>query len=380
MDRYEILRTSFHFHEGEFVQKIHPQVSVPLHVIEVQEISDQFCKEQLEALNQIPFRLDEVPLFRVELYVGPRQQYFLVLVMHHSISDGWSMTILNNEVAKIYNSLAERSVPDLSPLNFQFKDYADWHTALLSNEEWLSNVQAFWRNELNNAPKLELPYDYQTRGVRSFSGKTITGNLKGWGSIQQSLSNRSLTDFSFLLASVHTFLARTCDQDELVIGSPVAGRPLAQLEDQLGFFVNTLPIRLKSRENISILDFIHAAQQKFTELLDYQLLPYDQIMELGTKTPDNKPLVNVLMIYQNNDRLSAQMNEIAATRVEADFEGAIFDLVFIFSPDGDDLRLRLQYNDLLFDAQTAEEMCELLLDTLTDFSCDMDRHLADLKI
>ncbi len=380
MDRYEILRTSFHFHEGEFVQKIHPQVSVPLHVIEVQQISDQFCKEQLEALNRIPFSLHEAPLFRVELYVGPRQQYFLVLVMHHSISDGWSMTILNNEVAKIYNSLAERSVPDLSPLNFQFKDYADWHTALLSNEEWLSNVQAFWRNELNNAPKLELPYDYQTRGVRSFSGKTITGNLKGWGSIQQSLSNRSLTDFSFLLASVHTFLARTCDQDELVIGSPVAGRPLAQLEDQLGFFVNTLPIRLKSRENISILDFTHAAQQKFTELLDYQLLPYDQIMELGTKTPDNKPLVNVLMIYQNNDRLSAQMNEIAATRVEADFEGSIFELVFIFSPDGDDLGLKLQYNDLLFDAQTAEEMCELLLGTLTDFSCDMDRHLADLKI
>jgi hypothetical protein len=353
---------------------------VPFRVIEVQQISEQFCKAKLEDLDRIPFRLDEVPLFRVELYVGPRQQYFLVLVMHHIISDGWSMTILNNEVAKIYNSLAERSVPDTGPLNFQFKDYADWHTALLGNVEWLGNQKAFWKNELINAPVLELPYDYKTTGVRSFSGRTVTRILKEWGNIQQMLSKLILTDFSFLLASVHTFLARTCGQDDLVIGSPVAGRPLAQLEDQLGFFVNTIPIRLKSREDLSVRDFIYTVQQKFTELMDYQLLPYDQIMEAGRSGIDSKPLVNVAMIYQNNDRMNAKMNGISETRVEADFEGSIFDLVFIFSTSADDLVLKLQYNDGLFNAQTAEEIGNLLLETISDFSSSMDRPLADITI
>ena len=380
IERYEILRTSFHFQDGEFVQRIHPQANVPFRVIEVQQISEQFCKAKLEDLDRIPFRLDEVPLFRVELYVGPRQQYFLVLVMHHIISDGWSMTILNNEVAKIYNSLAERSVPDTGPLNFQFKDYTDWHTALLGNVEWLGNQKAFWKNELINAPVLELPYDYKTTGVRSFSGRTVTRILKEWGNIQQMLSKLILTDFSFLLASVHTFLARTCGQDDLVIGSPVAGRPLAQLEDQLGFFVNTIPIRLKSREDLSVRDFIYTVQQKFTELMDYQLLPYDQIMEAGRSGIDSKPLVNVAMIYQNNDRMNAKMNGISETRVEADFEGSIFDLVFIFSTSADDLVLKLQYNDGLFNAQTAEEIGNLLLETISDFSSSMDRPLADITI
>jgi fengycin family lipopeptide synthetase D len=194
------------------------------------------------------------------------------------------------------------------------------------------------------------------------------------------LSKLILTDFSFLLASVHTFLARTCGQDDLVIGSPVAGRPLAQLEDQLGFFVNTIPIRLKSREDLSVRDFIYTVQQKFTELMDYQLLPYDQIMEAGRSGIDSKPLVNVAMIYQNNDRMNAKMNGISETRVEADFEGSIFDLVFIFSTSADDLVLKLQYNDGLFNAQTAEEIGNLLLETISDFSSSMDRPLADITI
>ena len=114
--------------------------------------------------------------------------------------------------------------------------------------------------------------------------------------------------------------------------------------------------------------------------MDYQLLPYDQIMEAGRSGIDSKPLVNVAMIYQNNDRMNAKMNGISETRVEADFEGSIFDLVFIFSTSADDLVLKLQYNDCLFNAQTAEEIGNLLLETISDFSSSMDRPLADITI
>lgn len=378
VERYEILRTHFLFQDGEFIQKIRPDMLVPFHLYEVPDISEAFCKDKLEALNRISFRLDELPLFRIELYADPNNNYFLALLMHHIISDGWSMAVLNSEVAKIYNSLVAKSVPDFNPLRFQFKDYADWHTSLLENEEWLNRQKIFWSNELMNAQVLELPYDYQTKGDRSFTGKTISGHLENWKEIQRELSGHSLTDFSFLLTSVYAFLLKISDQEDVIIGCPVAGRPLAELEDQLGFFVNTLPIRLKIDKNTPLRNVMHAAQQKFMDVLEHQLLPFNQIMELGRKNKDSKPLINVLMIYQNNDRSGAKLNGIIETRIEADYEGAIFDIVLIFSPNGENLGIKLQYNDLLFDAQTGEEMNRLLLDTLSECSINIDQHLAEI--
>jgi len=378
VERYEILRTRFLFQDGDFVQKISPDMAVPFHLYEVTHMSEEFCREKLDALNHTSFRLDKLPLFRIELYEGPENEYFLALLMHHIISDGWSMAILNREVANIYNSLAEKSLPNTNPLRFQFKDYADWHTSLLQNEEWVNNQKSFWSNELRNAQFLELPYDYQTRGDRSFTGKTMSGNLKNWGAIQQDLSQQSITDFSFLLSSVYAFLRTVCDQDDMMIGCPVAGRPLAELEDQLGFFVNTLPIRLKSPDHATVRDFVMSVQQKFIDLLDYQLLPFNQIMELGRRTVDSKSLVNVLMIYQNNERSNARMKGISETIVEAGYEGALFDLVLIFSPTGDGLGIKFQYNDALFDAQTATEMNELLVNTLSNCALHMDRRLTEV--
>ena len=378
VERYEILRTRFVFQDGDFVQKISPDMAVPFHLHEVPKVDEGFCKDRLEELQRTSFRLDELPLFRIELYAGPDNHYFLALLMHHIISDGWSMSVLNSEVAKIYNSLLVKSLPDPNPLRFQFKDYADWHRSLLENEEWLNNQRKFWSNELVNAPVLELPYDYQTKGDRSFTGKTISVNLENWEEIQKDLSLHSLTDFSFLLTSVYAFLRKLSDQEDIMIGCPVAGRPLAELEDQLGFFVNTLPIRLKGDKNASLRGFMLSVQQKFMDVLEYQLLPYNQIMELGRRNKDLKPLINVLMIYQNNDRPNAKMNGITETRIKADHEGALFDLVLIFSPIGEELGIELQYNDSLFEAQTAVEMSGLLLDTLSDCSINMDRPLAEV--
>lgn len=380
IDRYEILRTYFQFKGGDFVQVVEDSIELPFFHYLVEKLTEPFCQKKLTQLNEHLYDLEKGPLLRIEVFSGSHDEHFLAVGMHHIISDGWSMKILNDEVARIYNNLIERVEPDLKPLRFQYRDFAIWQNDLLLNSEWIKKQEQFWRNELNEVNRLDLPYDYQTDGEITFVGKSLNKEIHNWDKVHRDLTQQSLTPFSFAYAATHILLMRLGGQSDIIIATPVAGRPLIELEDQIGFFVNTLPLRVKSDESLTVLDFVQTVQAKFSNILDYQLLPFNKIVSLNKEVKTHRDLINVLMVYQNNESLDAKMKHIFSHKVEQDFNSAIFDLVFIFSPRESTLNLKLQFNTSLFDQETAEEIADLIVSTLELMSTDMGIQLGEIQI
>lgn len=380
IDRYEILRTYFQFKDGDFVQVVEDNLELPFFHYMVDKLTEPFCQKKLIQLNEHLFDLEKGPLLRIELFSGSQEEHFLAIGMHHIISDGWSMKILNDEVARVYNNLIDRIEPDLKPLRFQYRDFAIWQNDLLLNSEWLEKQEQFWFNELNEVNRLDLPYDYQTDGEITFVGKSLNKEIHNWDKVHRNLTQQSLTCFSFVYAATHILLMRLGGQNDIIIATPVAGRPLIELEEQIGFFVNTLPLRVKSDESLTVLDFAQSVQAKFSKILDYQLLPFNKIISLNKEVKSHRDLINVLMVYQNNESLDAKMKHIYSHKLEQDFNSAIFDLVFIFSPRESKLNLKLQFNTSLFDPATAEEIAGLIVSTIELMSTDMGIQLGEIQI
>ena len=358
--RHEIMRTCFVAEDGEPRQEIRPNLELQVEAVEMQAAADQQILEALEAWSREPFDLRTGPLFRVRVITRGPNDHVLMMIMHHIISDAWSLNVLQTELFGAYAAFSGGDQPALSELPLQFADYAAWQRNHLQGAE-LERQLAYWTDKLAGAPPLlELPTDHPRPGQQSFRGKRarIELPLELREQLKQLAQETNGTLFMVLLAAFYILLARYSRQDDIVIGTPIAGRQDTRLESLIGLFVNTLVLRADLGGNPSFRDLLAQVQTTALDAFGHQELPFDRLVEALSPARDMSytPLFQVQFMLQNAPGKGEPLAGLELEPVDFDYGTAKFDLSLATGETADGLIAEFEYSTDLFDTPTIERM------------------------
>ncbi|WP_230639896.1 non-ribosomal peptide synthetase [Bacillus velezensis] len=369
VERHESLRTSFETGpDGEPVQCIHD--SVPFQLDEA-ESADAFVR---------PFCLEEAPLFRAALVKESDERHLLLTDMHHIISDGVSVNTLIKEFGELY---AGRS---LAPMRLQYKDYAVWQRSFQEKEGY-QKQEAYWLKRLEGElPVLELPADKPRPAVRSFAGGSVSCTLDAEtaSGLHRIARDHGSTLYMVLLAAYNTLLARLSGQEDIIVGSPIAGRPHKDLEPILGMFVNTLAIRTEPKGDKRFTDYLAEVRQAALEAYEHQDYPFEELVErLGVQRDTSRnPLFDVMFVLQNMERESLNLNELHLTQAaDTGHKTAKFDAT-LYAAEGSDgsISFDFEFNTDIYQKQTIEKWLSYFTRILTKVIEDQTIPLGDIHV
>ena len=306
--RHESLRTVFKEIDGILNQEILENISINVSFCDVSGSpgKEEFLLSEIDKSYRFRFDMAKGPLFIVKLIQLSHNEYAMLLTMHHIISDGWSVEVLLKEVLVNYKKLCNRDAGSTSPLTVQYKDYAAWLEYRL-NTERSNDAMDFWKSQFpSTIPVLTLPYDFKRPSVVSFEGAVLKNNIDPDILIQihSFCKENHLTVFNFLRAVITILLAKFSRQDYFVIGIPVSGRILQELEGQIGLYTNTLPLGIKIDQDYNFLDFLHKVSESTSNAFEFQEYPLDRIIDkLAVKRqPGRSPMFDVMLVLQNTNR------------------------------------------------------------------------------
>ncbi|QMT19178.1 amino acid adenylation domain-containing protein [Bacillus velezensis] len=369
VERHESLRTSFETGpDGEPVQRIHD--SVPFQLDEA-ESADAFVR---------PFCLEEGPLFRAALVKESDERHLLLTDMHHIISDGVSVNTLIKEFGELY---AGRS---LAPMRLQYKDYAVWQRSFQEKEGY-QKQEAYWLKRLEGElPVLELPADKPRPAVRSFAGGSVSCTLDAEtaSGLHRIARDHGSTLYMVLLAAYNTLLARLSGQEDIIVGSPIAGRPHKDLEPILGMFVNTLTIRTEPKGDKRFTDYLAEVRQAALEAYEHQDYPFEELVErLGVQRDMSRnPLFDVMFVLQNMERESLVLNKLhLAQAADTSHKTAKFDAT-LYASEGSDgsISFDFEFNTDIYQKQTIEKWLSYFTRILTKVIENQAIPLGDIHV
>ena len=361
IQRHEPLRTSFQTVDGVPVQVIDPH---PVWELAMVDLAGKETEAEKLAYreSQTPFDLTKSPLLRVTLLKLQPEKHILLINMHHIISDGWSIGVFVRELSHLYGAFVAGKEATLPTLPIQYADFAVWQRQWLQGKV-LGTQLEYWKRQLADAPPLlELPTDRLRPAIQTFQGKTerfeldnkLTQELKA-------LSQQSgCTLFMTLLAAFGVVLSRYSGQTDIVIGSAIANRNRREIEGLIGFFVNTLALRLDLSEKPSFAAFLKQVQTVTQDAYEHQDLPFEMLVEelqLERKL-DRNPLVQVGFILQNAANEAWKLPGLTIEEMSWELDSARLDLEVHLSEVNDGLTGLCCYNIDLFDGSTIARLLE----------------------
>ncbi|BAZ50361.1 non-ribosomal peptide synthase [Nostoc sp. NIES-4103] len=363
VQRHEVLRTNFQTANGMTIQTIAPTADITLPVIDLQGLTSAQQSAEVERLANEeadkPFDLAGDRLLRVTLLMLREQEYILLITIHHKQCDGWSLEIFFCELATLYKVFSVGKPSPLPALPIQYADFADWQRQWLQGEV-LENGLNYWKQQLAGAPPLiSLPTDRPRPNVQTFRGDVerfeidshLTSKLKA-------ISRQSnATLFMTLLAVFATLLSRYNSQSDLVVGSPIANRNRSEIEPLIGFFVNTLLLRIDLTENPTFLELLRRVQQVALDAYTHQDIPFEKLVEelQPERNLSYNPLFQVMFVLQNTPQVSMELPNLTLTLEKEDVT-AKFDLTLSIEETDQELIASWEYSTDLFDATTIKRM------------------------
>ncbi|HEY0737985.1 MAG TPA: amino acid adenylation domain-containing protein [Herpetosiphonaceae bacterium] len=389
VERHESLRTVFAVQDGMPVQVISPPQPVTIRIIDLRDqpvtqieaIARQYATEEAQS----PFDLAQGPLLRVLLLQGAQDSSVLVLNVHHIVSDGWSQRVLIQEMTSLYAAYSsDASAVDVLPsLPIQYADYAVWQRQWLQGEG-LAAQMAYWQRQLADLPILGLPTDYPRPAIQTTEGRHYSVMLPNQLRQElEALSRREgVTLFVVLLAAFQILLMRYSGQDDVVVGTPVAGRNRAELEALIGFFVNTLVIRTDVSGNPTFHEVLQRVRQVTSEAYAHQDVPFEYLVE--TIAPDRElnrhPLFQVLFTFQNMPFPQTASAGLTWSALDIDSATAKFDLslALVETPQG--LQGGWEYNTSLFAPETIARIAAHLTTLLHSIVADPGQRVGALEL
>ncbi|HWF05357.1 MAG TPA: amino acid adenylation domain-containing protein, partial [Candidatus Angelobacter sp.] len=352
--RHEVLRTRFEVIDGEARQVISPAGKVLIEpLFEQRDLSalsadDRQAEVQRQVSKEaaVPFDLARGPLLRVKLFRLSATEHVLLVVMHHIVSDGWSMGVLVREFAALYQAFEAGQTPSLPEPPFQYADFAVWQREWLQGEV-LEEQMAYWKKQLADVPTLELPTDHPRSMAESERGARVTMTLpqelsRGLKELGQ---REGTTLFMTLLASFHLLLSRYTGENDVAVGTPIAGRRWAETESLIGFFVNTLVLRATINGSQSFLEVLAQVREKTLEAYTHQDVPFEKLVEELHPERDltRTPLFQVLFVLQNAPQTELQVPGLTLSSMNIDSNAAKFDLMLMVGEEHGRLHAGLSY-------------------------------------
>jgi amino acid adenylation domain-containing protein len=379
IDRHENLRTSFEMIEQLPIQRIHHDVDF---AVEYDESSEEEAKPLIDTFVR-PFDLAKVPLLRIRLVKIGAKKHLLMFDMHHIISDGTSMGIFVREFMALYEG------KELTPLRIQYKDFSGWQNTR-KNIEALKKQEEYWLREYEgDIPALNLPVDYERPAVQDNEGSSITFEIDAEETkfLKEMALAEGATLYMVLLAIFNVLLAKECDQEDIIIGVPTAGRRHADLEPLIGFFINTLALRSFPTGGKTFREFLLEVKEKTLKAYENQDFQLEELVNkvLINRESGRNSLIDVLFVFQNLVVLGSEIPEVTLPGLtlkpyELDVNTSIFDLVLIGYETGEKLSFLLQYRTKLFKKETAQMFVRNFKEVVSTVSNNKNLHLKDIAI
>ncbi|PTL74929.1 non-ribosomal peptide synthetase, partial [Vitiosangium sp. GDMCC 1.1324] len=386
--RHEALRTTFAARDGQPIQIIAPELSIPLEVLDLQSLPaaerEDRARELIRQEALRPFDLANGPLLRTSLLRMAPEDHVLLVAMHHIVSDGWSMGVLVREVATLYAAFASGQQPTLPALPIQYADFALWQRSWLQGEVLDSQLR-YWKQQLGDAPPhLELSSDKPRPPVQTFRGASLPVAIpKALSDSIKSLSTRAgVTPFMTLLAAFQVLLHRYSRQDDISVGSPIAGRRDTKLEGLIGFFVNTLVLRSRIAPEASFRDLLMQVRDTTLAAYEHQEMPFEKLVEELQPQRDlsRSPLFQVMFILQNAPVGTLSLPGLSMKQLEMKSGTAKFDWTLALSDTPNGFAGGLEYNTDLFERDTVARAMEHLRILLEAAVARPDSRLSDLPL
>ena len=387
--RHESLRTTFGQVDGQPVQIIAADATPDFAVADLTHLPT--VEGEREAWRLIsedangPFDLERGPLLRLRLVRLAEDEHVLLINMHHIVSEGgWSMGVFLRELNVLYNSFAAGQLSPLSGLEIQYGDYSTWQREWLRGNV-LDELLAFWKTQLQGASSLlELPLDRPRPASQTYHGGResllLPASLKA--SLQRLGNHENATLFMTVLAAFKTLLFRCTQQEDVVVGVPVAGRNSPETHDLIGLFVNALALRTDLSGNPTFRELLQRVRQVCAGAYAHDDVPLELLVE--TLKPERSlaysPLFQVMFAYQNAPREPLDLDGLVASPFDVEIRTSMFDLrLFVWEqPKG--LLTTLEYNTDLFDRSTAQRLLGHLQVLLEGLAADPDQHISHLPL
>ncbi|HEX7243557.1 MAG TPA: amino acid adenylation domain-containing protein, partial [Longimicrobiaceae bacterium] len=362
--RHEALRTVFPVVDGDPVQEVREPGPVPLPLVDLRGAPREAREAEVRALALAeaarPFDLLRGPVFRATLLRVADDEHVVLFTLHHVVSDGWSMGVLVGEVTALYEAHARGGEPGLPPLPVQYADFAVWQRAWLSGEP-LEAQLAWWRERLAGAPPLlELPTDRPRPAVAGSRGAGLAFLLppEVTGPLRALAQKEGATLFMTLLSAWQLLLARWSGQDDLCVGTAVAGRTRPEVEGLIGFFVNTLVLRGDLSGDRTFRELLGCTREAALGAYAHQDLPFERLVdELRVdRSLGHSPLFQVMFALENVEPGELRLGDAELEPVPLETRTAKFDLTFGIDELDDGLQGVLRFRPDLWDASTVERM------------------------
>ncbi|AOY04774.1 non-ribosomal peptide synthetase DhbF [Bacillus subtilis] len=392
--RHESLRTIFPESQGTSYQHIldADQACPELHVT---EITEKELSDRLAEAVRYSFDLAAEPAFRAELFVIGPDEYVLLLLVHHIVGDGWSLTPLTRDLGTAYAARCHGRSPEWAPLAVQYADYALWQQELLGNEDdpnsLIAGQLAFWKETLKNLPdQLELPTDYSRPAEPSHDGDTIHFRIEPefHKRLQELARANRVSLFMVLQSGLAALLTRLGAGTDIPIGSPIAGRNDDALGDLVGLFINTLVLRTDTSGDPSFRELLDRVREVNLAAYDNQDLPFERLVEVlnPARSRATHPLFQIMLAFQNTPDAELHLPDMESSLRINSVGSAKFDLTLEISEDRladgtpNGMEGLLEYSTDLFKRETAQALADRLIRLLEAAESDPDEQIGNLDI
>ncbi len=354
IERHEAFRTSFHVIDGELVQKVSNNVKFRLESIKGS------CKlEEKDKLNDLiknfikPFDLEKAPLVRAEV-ITLEDADVLVIDMHHIISDGMSLEILVKNFKNVYEG------KEFENVKVQYKDYCNWREILIE-KGIIKKQEKYWLNKFKGElPILNIPTDYNRPQVQSFEGQALEFKFgeKLLDKLNEVLKNTGTTKHMLMLAAFNVLLSRYSGQEDIIVGTPSAGRTHSDLDNTIGMFVNTLAIRNNINKEMSFKELLEEVKETTLGAFENQDYQLDELIEkLNIKRESGRnPLFDFMFVMQNLDLKENKVGSLDINSFEPNFGVSKFDLSLIITEEENETHGIIEYSTDLFKRESIERL------------------------
>ncbi|MEU7605694.1 amino acid adenylation domain-containing protein [Streptomyces sp. NPDC041003] len=381
VERHEALRTVFHFDGVEPLQVVLPELRME---VPVDEIGDRDVDELILAEVERPFSLTTGPLVRMRLLRRSDEEHIAVLTMHHIVTDGWSSGIFLRELSLHYEAHAAGRQAQLEPLPLQYVDYAIWQRETLQGEA-LSRLVDYWRERLTGLEPLQLPADRPRPAEPSSAGAvhafTIPTALVT--RLDRLSREHEVTPFMTFLAAFNVLLSRYSGSHDISVASPVAGRNRSELAGLIGFFVNTLALRVDSSGDPTFIELLARCREVCLGAYAHQDLPYEKLVE-ELRPPRyaglGGPLAQVMLSLQNLPQDGWSAGGLTFEAMPVATRTAKFDLSLEIIPGPEVSHGTLEYSTELFDSATIERMARHLVTLLDAIATSAHTPISRLRL
>jgi aspartate racemase len=391
VERHEALRTTFGTTEGVPMQVVREQLELELPLVDLSELDE--AERELESARVLrdetrrPFDLAQGPLIRALLVRLAEDEHILLIAMHHIITDGWSIGIMHREVMDLYEAFSSGRPSPLPELKIQYPDYALWHRQWFQGEVYESQL-AYWKDQFKTLPPpLELPTDHPRPSMqahRAFRGskRKLTLSKELSRKLKELCQKEETTLFMVLLAAYQVLLHRYTGEEDIVVGSPIAGRCLAETEGLIGLFVNALALRVDLSGNPSFRELLGRVKEVALGGYANQDLPFEALVKAvqPDRTLARNPLFQVMFVLQSEAIPTLELPGLTVSHVQVENVVANFDLTLDAVERDGQLECMLESNADLFDHDTISRLLGHFENLLESIVASPAQKLSDLVL